>query len=70
MGDYGNASGQGAERVGLGEFQFAQGLRETVAVSGQVQLIQNVQHRGMLVEGEEVQPGAPASITARHWFSA
>ena len=31
------------------------GLGETVAVSGQVQLIQNVQHRGMLVEGEEVQ---------------
>ena len=40
---------------GLGEFQLAQGLGETVAVSGQVQLIQNVQHRGMLVEGEEVQ---------------
>ena len=39
----------------LGEFQLAQGLGETVAVSGQVQLIQNVQHRGMLVEGEEVQ---------------
>ena len=39
----------------LGEFQLAQGLGETVAVSGQVQLVQNVQHRRMLVEGEEVQ---------------
>ena len=39
----------------LGVFQFAQRLRETVTVPRQIQLIQNVQNRRMLVEGEEVQ---------------